>query len=70
MAAAAWILGLAVWAVYEAFALFAGRRTLSMQIWMAVKRWPFLGWIIGLVVGGLLVHFGWIPAGCDPTKGF
>jgi hypothetical protein len=35
MAAAAWILGLAVWAVYEAFALFAGRRTLSMQIWMA-----------------------------------
>jgi hypothetical protein len=70
MAFAAWWLGAAVWAIYEAFAIARNRRTLSMQVWISVKRWPFLGWLISLVVGGLLVHFGWIPAGCDPTKGF
>ncbi len=57
---------------YEFVACYRRRydATLSMWMWKALKAWPFFGILMGLVIGGLLVHFGWIPAGCDPTKGF
>lgn len=65
-----WAIAVAGLLAYEVAALARGRPTLSLMVWRAVKAWPFLGWIISLVAGGLLVHFGWLPAGCDPTKGF
>lgn len=65
-----WALAIVFLLAYEFTALARGWTTLSLMIWRAVKAWPFLGWLIGVVAGGLLVHFGWLPAGCDPTKGY
>ncbi len=65
-----WLFAVALLAAYEAFAVATRRQTLSMWFWVTCKAWPFFGWLVSLAVGGLLVHFGWIPAGCDPTKGF
>jgi hypothetical protein len=65
-----WAIAIVFLSAYELAALTRGWPTLSLIVWRAVKAWPFLGWLIGLFAGGLLVHFGWLPAGCDPTKGF
>jgi hypothetical protein len=65
-----WAIAIVFLLGYELAALARGRPTLSLMVWRGVAAWPFLGWIISLVAGGLLVHFGWIPAGCDPAKGF
>lgn len=65
-----WILAAMFLLAYEAYALRTGHKTLSRMMWEATKRWPFLGVLVGLVVGALMTHLFWLPTGCDPTKGF
>ena len=52
-------------AFLEAYALVTRRiPTLSATIWQITKRQPLLPFVIGLVVGVLIVHFwgaGWCP---------
>jgi len=66
----AWIIAIVFLLAYEAWALKTGRTTLSRMMWDANYRWPFFSTLVGLVTGGLLVHFFWLPTGCDPVKGF
>ena len=70
MAGLAWIAAVIILLAYEFYAIATGKETLSARIWRMEKWWPFFGTLVGLIIGGLLVHFFWIPAGCDPTKGF
>lgn len=65
-----WIFAILFLGSYEAYALRTGKRTLSRMVWEANYRWPFLSSLVSLIVGGLLVHLFWIPAGCDPLRGF
>ena len=44
---------------YETVALATERRTLSRMMYDWNNRWPFFSTLVGLVVGGLLVHFFW-----------
>jgi len=45
---------------YEAYALKTGRTiTISRWVYNASNGWPLLPFILGLVVGGLAVHFLW-----------
>lgn len=61
---AAWI----VLAVGGSFGLLEGmmirlkRPTLSWTIWDWSKHWPLLPFLIGMLFGGLGVHFFWIPS--------
>ena len=55
---------------YETLALATEHKTLSRMVWEANYKWPFLSSVVCLIVGGLLVHMFWIPAGCEPLKGF
>ena len=56
-------------AYFEGLALRSGGLTLSMYIWKVSEAWPLfpfvLGLMMGLVVGGLSVHFWWhwLPPG-------
>ena len=54
-----WLLAVALLLGYEAFALWTGRRLLSHMVVYASRRWPPLPFVVGLVVGGLAVHFWW-----------
>jgi hypothetical protein len=55
---------------YEFYALCRGKTTLSRMMWQANAEWPFLSTLVGFIIGGLLVHFFWLPTGCNPVKGF
>jgi threonine/homoserine/homoserine lactone efflux protein len=59
MAALAWILAAMLLLAYEFFALATGRKTLSRQMWEWSQAWPLLPWLVGVVMGGLAVHFFW-----------
>ena len=50
---------LIAFAVGETYAFRSGNVTLSRYVVYAHRAWPLLGPSIGLVVGGLLVHFFW-----------
>lgn len=43
----------------EGWQLAHGRKTISEAIWEAYRVFPFLGVIVGLVVGALAAHFFW-----------
>ena len=65
-----WLIAITFLLAYEWYALTYGKPTLSRMVWRGSKAWPLLPFLVGLVIGGLAVHFWWIPFGCDPTKGF
>jgi len=44
---------------YEFWALARGHKTLSRMIYETNNAWPFFSTLVGLVLGGLLVHFFW-----------
>ena len=48
-----------VFAIGETYALMTGRQTLSRYIWTLSKNFPLFPWIVGVLVGGLAVHFFW-----------
>ena len=59
-----------VWVVWAALVLVAfawletrairrNRPTLSLTVWWISQRWPPFPFVVGLVVGGLAVHFWW-----------
>ena len=45
---------------YEGYALVSGGETLSAAMADLDRAWPFFGELVGLVVGGLMVHFFWV----------
>ncbi len=53
------LLALLAFGVLETWALRTGRLTLSRVTWEASRAWPPLPFVIGLVAGGLAVHFWW-----------
>ena len=55
-----WLLGLIVtFAAFEGYALKTNHTTLSRFTWNASQAWPPLPFVLGLVAGGLAVHFWW-----------
>lgn len=50
---------IAAFAVMEGYALRTNRTTLSRYVWKASQAWPLLPFVVGVVVGGLAVHFWW-----------
>ncbi len=54
-----WIIAAISLLLYEFLALARGWKTLSRMMWEANYNWPFLSTLVGLIVGGLLVHFFW-----------
>ena len=44
---------------YEGYALLFEEETLSHAMGSIFEAWPFFGVIVGLITGGLLVHFFW-----------
>lgn len=54
-----WFIAIVFLLIYEFWALSHKRETLSRMMWSAQVAFPFLEAIVGLVVGGLLVHFFW-----------
>jgi hypothetical protein len=57
----------AAFACIEAYAIGTHRiPTLSRTVWRLQARFPIVGFVMGVLVGGLAVHFlGLIPA-CNP----
>lgn len=47
----AWIVILGLAALYEGAALIIGWRTLSQRVWVASKRWPFVPFAAGFLMG-------------------
>lgn len=45
--------------VVESWALATGGTTLSRYTWELSKDWPLLPFVLGLICGGLGVHFWW-----------
>ena len=57
---AAWLVAIAVsFAGFETFALMTNRTTLSRWVWTVSKRFPLFPWLVGVLTGGLAVHFWW-----------
>lgn len=60
---AAWTLWLLAiigsFALLEGYALWRGQLTLSRYTWAISKAWPPLIFVLGLICGGLAVHFWW-----------
>lgn len=54
-----WVIAVAFLLAYEAFALKRGKKTLSRMMSDWEQAWPFFDVLVGMVVGGLLVHFFW-----------
>lgn len=60
------ILVLAVFGYFENRAIQNGTPTLSRTVWRTEARYPILSFAVGMVIGGLAIHFfGWLPA-CNP----
>lgn len=60
---AGWIILLIVtFGVMEGWALKTGKPSLSATIWTWQKNFPLFGPLLGLLFGGLLVHFFWMGA--------
>ena len=53
-----------VFAVAETYAIRTNRATLSRTVWEATQNFPLLPFIVGLIFGGLGVHFFWTCEGC------
>ena len=58
-----------IWAAAEIYALKTGRETLSRYVWNLTAVFPLLPFIVGLVVGGLAVHFFWGGVICFAPSG-
>jgi hypothetical protein len=55
-----WILFLAAsFAAFEGSALTHGKTTLSRFTWNISRAWPPFPFVLGLIAGGLAVHFWW-----------
>lgn len=54
-----WLIAAAGLLIYEFWALGTKHKTLSRMMYDANNSWPLLSTLVGLVVGGLLVHFFW-----------
>ena len=64
---AAWLVVIGVsFSLAEGFAVATHRFTLSRTIWTWSRHFPLLPFIVGLVVGGLAVHFWWEGGYCAP----
>ncbi len=48
-----------LFAIFETWALMTGGTTLSRYTYEVTKAWPPLIFLLGIVVGGLAVHFWW-----------
>ena len=63
-----WTAWFVVWmmlfAGFESFAIMTGRETLSVYVRNVSAAWGPLPFLMGLVVGGLAVHFWWTGQGC------
>ena len=55
----AWLISVVGLFSYETYALITGEETLSRAMGEVFLAWPFFGVLVGLVTGGLLVHFFW-----------
>lgn len=56
----AWLLALIVtFAVLEGYALARGKLTLSRYTYDISASWPLSIFLLGLLAGGLAVHFWW-----------
>jgi hypothetical protein len=62
----AWLIAALFLLVYEAWALATGGETLSHAMYAMTQAWGLLPFLLGVVVGGLAVHFWWR---WDPEKG-
>jgi len=54
-----WIIAVTLLLGYEFYALAKDKKTLSRMIYETNNAWPFFSTLVGIVVGGLLVHFFW-----------
>ena len=65
---ALWILAIAVtFGLSEAYAIKTRRFTLSRTIWTWSQHFPILPWLVGVLFGGLAVHFFWEGSYCAPA---
>lgn len=48
-----------IFAIIEGWAIATGGTTLSRYTWELSKSWPLMPFVLGLVSGGLAVHFWW-----------
>lgn len=46
-------------AAIEAYAIRHNGATLSYSVWRLSKAWPPFPFVLGMVVGGLGIHFFW-----------
>lgn len=57
---AVWLLTIVCsFALFEGLALYRGTPTLSRWVWTVSKRFPLFPWVVGVLTGGLAVHFWW-----------
>ncbi len=69
------IANIVIFAILEGYALSRsdpdGGITLSRYVWEASKAWPPLVFLLGMIVGGLVVHFWWPwdPSRKDDNRG-
>jgi hypothetical protein len=55
-----WLFAFAVsFAAIEGWAIHRGQTTLSRFTWTISQAWPPLPFVLGLIAGGLAVHFWW-----------
>jgi hypothetical protein len=55
-----WLLSIAVsFAALETYAISHDHLTLSRYVWTISAKFPLFGFLCGLLVGGLAVHFWW-----------
>lgn len=55
-----WLIFLVVsFSIFEAIAIGYGGMTLSMFTWILSQKWPPIIWVMGVLAGGLTVHFFW-----------
>ena len=61
---------IALFAILETWAIMTGGTTLSRYTYEITKAWPPLIFLLGMIVGGLGVHFWWHwnPPGSEDTN--
>lgn len=57
MAHLAWLAAIGLLLGYEWYAIKYGKMTLSRAVVNTFRAWPLLGFVVGLIAGGLAVHF-------------